>query len=1082
MATFIQWNACSLIAHGSEFKKFLEEIKSNEPDLIMIQETWLYDRQTFKINGYEVERCDRDPGKHGGLATFIKNGIAYTRLINPSNIEAVIVKIKLQSRNLTVVNAYHSPGIQLNPEDYENLFSAFHKDSVILGDLNAHNPLFGGTSSDARGRLLEDLLDKYNMSALNTGAHTRIHYTGSTSSIDLTMASSSIAKSCNWTTYNDTLGSDHIPIIITIDDPAVIEDTSIPRWSLSRADWKGYKNSCRCRFTTDLLTTDINETKNNLVRVIVNTATENIPIMKLSNNTNRRAVPYWTEECTGAVNRRNHARNVMQRTGDINDIINYKKLKGVAQKTIKMAKKNYWRKYCSTLNHQTKIAKVWKTVKKMSGIRGRANIPAITENNQIYDTNQMKAELFAEKFSSYSSNTNLTQEFIQYKTKFEEENHLNSLPSETNENLIINQPFVLHEMTSALRQCKTKTTPGSDSIPYELLKELPRSSQSVLLEFYNQIWKEGKLPDEWKEAVVTPILKPDKSAFDVKSYRPIALTSTLVKVLERMVASRLRWWMESNNNFNRNQTGFRKGRGTIDQIMRLADETHKALNNRQITLAVMIDLEKAFDLVWHEGLLSKARSLGLNGNIINFIESFLKDRKIRVKVGTSISNAYTLDNGTPQGSVISPLLFLIMINDIEPPTNGIKLSLYADDSAAWKSGSNVRTLVSELQNYIDKLVAYFDRWGFKISTGKTTAILFSKYKKDTKDIKLYIHGEQIAINSTVKFLGVVFDQRLTWRPHIENIVARCTKRLNIMKVMSSVNWGASKQLLLTVYKALIRSIIDYGCMAYDTAANSEKAKLDTIQYKALKLCCGATIGTPASALQVECGQPPLALRRLRMQVNYSVKLKSLSTHHPTTSITEESWHDYYGKYSTNRQTFNRKTSSVLKKIKYENKFKESKIAEPWKESEHQNKENVLQPVYNKIRKHILDKWQEMWDYSNTGNFYNEIQPMVGYKLKHTVHDQRRKDVTLTRLRLGHTLLNVDLNRFGIITSPDCVSCHEVEDVKHYLIDCPLQKNLQDKLKNVCRNTSKMYSLNTILREEQCTDIIYDHIIKTNRRI
>ena len=98
--------------------------------------------------------------------------------------------------------------------------------------------------------------------------------------------------------------------------------------------------------------------------------------------------------------------------------------------------------------------------------------------------------------------------------------------------------------------------------------------------------------------------------------------------------------------------------------MRLADDAHKAVNNKQFTLAVMLDLEKAFDLVWHRGLIFKMRRMGLNGNILNFVTDFLSERSIRVRIGAAVSNSYQLQNGTPQGSVISPLLFLLMVNDI----------------------------------------------------------------------------------------------------------------------------------------------------------------------------------------------------------------------------------------------------------------------------------------------------------------------------------------------------------------------------------------------------------------------------------
>ena len=195
--------------------------------------------------------------------------------------------------------------------------------------------------------------------------------------------------------------------------------------------------------------------------------------------------------------------------------------------------------------------------------------------------------------------------------------------------------------------------------------------------------------------------------------------------MERMAANRLRWWLESNQRLDKFQSGFRQRRSTVDQIMRLADDAHKAINNKHYALTVMLDLEKAFDLVWHRGLIFKMRRMGLSGNIVNFVSDFLSNRCIRVRIGAAVSNSYELQNGTPQGSVISPLLFLLMVDDIDELENGTKLSLFADDSAAWKSGPNLAALTRDIQQYLNRLTTFFERWGFELSVAKTVAIVLS---------------------------------------------------------------------------------------------------------------------------------------------------------------------------------------------------------------------------------------------------------------------------------------------------------------------------------------------------------------------
>jgi len=190
-----------------------------------------------------------------------------------------------------------------------------------------------------------------------------------------------------------------------------------------------------------------------------------------------------------------------------------------------------------------------------------------------------------------------------------------------------------------------------------------------------------------------------------------------------------------------------------------------------------------------------------------------------------------------------------MLSDVKPHYLYLYRASFRVQSATWKSGSNLQVLNRDIQAYLDEMAKFFNDWGFKLSADKTVAILFTK-KRNTRmdEIKLYLNGKAIKVQTTVKFLGVIFDQHMSWRPHIDYVVDRCNKRLNLMRVMAGTQWGASRKTLLIVYKALIRSVMDYACVAYDTASLSVKSKLDSVQYKALRICCGAMTGTAAASL------------------------------------------------------------------------------------------------------------------------------------------------------------------------------------------------------------------------------------------
>jgi ribonuclease HI len=312
-------------------------------------------------------------------------------------------------------------------------------------------------------------------------------------------------------------------------------------------------------------------------------------------------------------------------------------------------------------------------------------------------------------------------------------------------------------------------------------------------------------------------------------------------------------------------------------------------------------------MIWKDGLMHKVRNLNITDNMYSFIKDFLSNRTIQVKVGDDLSDTVELENGTPQGSVLSPLLFLIMINDFPTTENKVKNAIFADDSSIWKSGNDLHAIIIALQKELGKIQKWCDLWGFILSKEKTIAVIFTR-KKPAQIPKLELRGKIIEWKNEVKFLGVYFDSRLTWAAHIKYVGERCLKRINLMRSLSGTSWGASKETLLMIYKALIRSVFDYGCTAYNTASEHVKNKLDQIQAQALRICCGAMKCTSIAALQVECGEMPLKLRRESLQYKYGTKIKN-TIDHPTAEIFKQNI-----KIKKNKTSFAKETLKFLNQM------------------------------------------------------------------------------------------------------------------------------------------------------------------------
>ena len=205
------------------------------------------------------------------------------------------------------------------------------------------------------------------------------------------------------------------------------------------------------------------------------------------------------------------------------------------------------------------------------------------------------------------------------------------------------------------------TAVGPDEIHYEFLKQLPSCSLDFLLQAFNEVWVSGKFPS-WKQATIIPIPKPGKDNTDPSNYRPIALTSCLCKTLERMINTRLIWFLESNGLITNFQCGFRSKRSTVDHLVRLETFVREAFIKKEHLTAVFFDLEKAYDTTWKYGIMRDLSDFGLKDRLPHFIDNFLSNRNFKVRVGTTLSDLQGQEEGVPQGSILSVTLFSIKIN------------------------------------------------------------------------------------------------------------------------------------------------------------------------------------------------------------------------------------------------------------------------------------------------------------------------------------------------------------------------------------------------------------------------------------
>ena len=495
---------------------------------------------------------------------------------------------------------------------------------VWVGDFNAHNPLWGSERVDHNGKVVEDFLDRNDYVVLNDGRPTRYNLLSNTCShIDLSFATSNLARVRKWDVMDRySMGSDHCPIYCRFGRRLTVEIEELGiRYNFSRANWGEFM-----RIASELVGEvcsdgSINDWNSSLGEVLNRAARGAAPV-KLGPKP-RVLVPWWSAECDTAVRNRNQVYRRLRRHPTVEHAVAYKKFRGVARRVIKEAKKGNWRRFCGTLGPETPVGDLWSAVHRMAGRYRKRAVPVLVAGGVEAVTNLEKANILVDAFRAVHSSEGLGEENIKKRRELLAGNQC-KLGWSKDDLSPINLYFSLKELKDAIA-VGANTSPGRDGLADEMFKHL---EEGVLVEFLalmETVWEEGRLPAEWKHAIIVPILKPGKVGSDPSSYRPIALTSVLCKIMERMVTNRLVYFLESKGHLTEFQNGFRLGGSTMESVAVL-DQDVKMFVNKEAVVGVFLDIEKAYDSLWKEGLLIKLYDLGVRGRMFNWISDFLRDR------------------------------------------------------------------------------------------------------------------------------------------------------------------------------------------------------------------------------------------------------------------------------------------------------------------------------------------------------------------------------------------------------------------------------------------------------------------------
>ena len=318
------------------------------------------------------------------------------------------------------------------------------------------------------------------------------------------------------------------------------------------------------------------------------------------------------------------------------------------------------------------------------------------------------------------------------------------------------------------------------------------------------------------------ILKPNKKKSDPGSFRPISLLCNLRKVLESIVTTRLYSWAESTNLLPPpppNKADSEKKKSVNAKLFQLTQIVAQQIAKRRTQRlgAIFLDVEKAFDRVWHNGLRFKLLNLNLPPLLTRWISNFLKDRVVQAYIMGTTSRDVTNNHGVPQGSPLSPILYLIFTHDLPPPTSKVSRSIFAEP--------NLSTITTKLQQSMDDLVVYANQWRIGLNAGKTSKLLFQRSTRYLPDWHITLHGKAIR-SVTAKFLGITFDTTLSFTNHFHAITNLARHRLLKLLSISTSTHGPSPSTTIRLFNIYTRTLLEYGSAATCVANPSRFVQCD----------------------------------------------------------------------------------------------------------------------------------------------------------------------------------------------------------------------------------------------------------------
>lgn len=817
----ISWNARGVQRKKSEL---IDLISAINPDVVAIQETFLSADKKFYLPNFTIIRQDRS-NTGGGVAIAIHNRIKHIPFNFPilDTIEIVGAKILTENNNFILSSCYLPASKSLSSKDLE-IISNIKCPIILAGDFNSKNPAWGCKKLNSNGKILEKFLN----TATNVKINAPDYFTHCCSNpaqndiLDFTISFNYSHQIAVKTL--PTLSSDHFPISFTLYHKPIFITNSASHY----VNWKLFPTLVEPKI--DKIPLLNNSTISNIdhqINIINEALTSSRTEASFPNPSSNPLLTNLSlpEHVRKLIKIRNLTRRAYNKYHHQQDKIKVKELNNQIKKEIRKCNNESWTKKLADINLEPNS--IWRITKSIYK-------PPIDPNPILYKniaiTNpQDRANLISDHLKN--TMTNDGSPVSEHEDAANDTWHsLTYSPSPPP--LSIN----IADTIKALEKIKIKKAPGPDKITNKMLKILQssRSFLCIITNLFQSCLTINYFPTIWKNANVITFPKPGKSSNDITNHRPISLLSSFGKTFELIILKFLNHHVTNLHLLRPEQLGFRNRTSTTHQILRLIEFITSAINRKFYVPAVFLDITKAFDRVWHKGLILKLYNLNFPLQLIKIIQNYLTNRTFQVIQCNYASTTHSIQAGVPQGSILSPLLFNLFINDF-PSSPQIQTYMYADDTAIATQTYNLNSACHRLSSHLLEIHNWTRNWKISINSNKSKYIIFHRRLLPSTISVPQINNEPIPLENKIKFLGLIIDNKITWNQQTKSALSKANAIK--FKLMPLLNHSSplSTRIKAHTYIACIRPQLVYAAEIWHNTTKTNLKKLEVFQNSCLRL-------------------------------------------------------------------------------------------------------------------------------------------------------------------------------------------------------------------------------------------------------